>query len=549
MGHGLRFEAGSRAIAVSSVLVFVGLPQACAEDHSPAPAVAGAGGHAAGRGGRGGGAGRGGGGAAGESSAGEAQGGESSGGKAGRGSATGGSAGTRAGQAGEAGSTELGGEAGACSGPGCASACEVAILSSAPAPDMQTVGVVEFSVNLPKSELEAASIEFGVDTSYGATAPVSFDDANYRTLLLGLTPSTKYSFRVTVTAKHASCSATGSLTTGALPSGHPPDAAVTNGGSSAASASGFILTSTYNGDWVYLLDHAGRVVWAYAVPSDDPIGVSRALLSRDGRYVYARELNVQALAGAGKLYRIAIDGSSIETKLLSTSHHDFVLSPEGDILYLSKQGSTGNGSEPCDAVRRLSADFTSDVLVYDLWEAIGGFASDPAATDLCHANALRYDQNDDTYTVSEVNRNVFTKITPEGDLVWTLGGSAGSFTGDVTWVRQYGHELLPSNHVLFFNNGPLVTPGDSPVVELALDLDQHTATQVWSYDPGLFSSVLGDVERLPGGNTLVTYSRAHVIHEVDPSGTLVRAYTLNGDSGYAMHLPTLYPGSSNIQAL
>ena len=44
---------------------------------------------------------------------------------------------------------------------------------------------------------------------------------------------------------------------------------------------------------------------------------------------------------------------------------------------------------------------------------------------------------------------------------------------------------------------------------------------LFRYDGGEFSNTLGTVQRLPGGNTLVTYSNAGAFHEVDPDGHAV----------------------------
>jgi hypothetical protein len=71
---------------------------------------------------------------------------------------------------------------------------------------------------------------------------------------------------------------------------------------------------------------------------------------------------------------------------------------------------------------------------------------------------------------------------------------------------------------------------------------------IWSYsEPGAFSMVLGDVQRLPNGNTLVVYSTTGRIHEVSPTGALVQMITVHqvesaspGTFGYANFRETLY---------
>jgi hypothetical protein len=71
-----------------------------------------------------------------------------------------------------------------------------------------------------------------------------------------------------------------------------------------------------------------------------------------------------------------------------------------------------------------------------------------------------------------------------------------------------------------------------------------TATVAWDYaaDPGIENAVMGDVQRLANGNTVVSYSTQGVLHEVDPSGSLVRELTwdLGGAFGYVVQRPTLY---------
>ena len=63
---------------------------------------------------------------------------------------------------------------------------------NAPAPG--TIGIVTWTVNV--SSLTEAHIDFGLDTSYGMTAPVDLALTDHRTLLLGMKPAKTYHFRV-----------------------------------------------------------------------------------------------------------------------------------------------------------------------------------------------------------------------------------------------------------------------------------------------------------------------------------------------------------------
>jgi hypothetical protein len=81
----------------------------------------------------------------------------------------------------------------------------------------------------------------------------------------------------------------------------------------------------------------------------------------------------------------------------------------------------------------------------------------------------------------------------------------------------------------------------SAVIEYSLS----DGAEIFRYDPGIFSVWLGDVERLPNGNTLVTFSIAGVIHEIDANGNLVREITASA-IGYSSWRPTLYGSPFNI---
>jgi hypothetical protein len=83
--------------------------------------------------------------------------------------------------------------------------------------------------------------------------------------------------------------------------------------------------------------------------------------------------------------------------------------------------------------------------------------------------------------------------------------------------------------------------GRSPILEFQFTESgtSFTAMQSWSYMASQGSPVLGDVQRLPNGNTLATYSTQGVIHEVNPAGELVQSMTTSS-LGYADFRESLY---------
>jgi hypothetical protein len=72
-------------------------------------------------------------------------------------------------------------------------------------------------------------------------------------------------------------------------------------------------------------------------------------------------------------------------------------------------------------------------------------------------------------------------------------------------------------------------------VEYALDTQNLTATLVWEYrhTPAIYTAIMGYVQRLQSGNTIVSFSQSGIINEVSPAGTRrwEGALKINGAAG------------------
>ena len=103
-------------------------------------------------------------------------------------------------------------------------------------------------------------------------------------------------------------------------------------------------------------------------------------------------------------------------------------------------------------------------------------------------------------------------------------------------VACHGLHPLDNGNIIMFQNpfGPRelkLTAGAGTTL---------TTSVVWSYtvaDTG--SDFRGDVQRLPNGNTLVTFSTDGVMHEVSPSGEVIQAIA-GATFGYTNFRETLY---------
>lgn len=406
----------------------------------------------------------------------------------------------------------------------------VSVLVSQEIPTVATVTVT------PTADVANATVEFGLGTEYGQVATLEHDGNGRRATLWGLRANTEYHFRVTFGAGERGCNGEDRVfTTGAPPESVPkPRVQVA---SEEATAPGFLVTSVQgaggagSGSYMVIYDHHGEPVWWYESPFAGL--VTRTRLSWDTKYVFGRDGNPSARAG-GSVVRVSIDGSQAERLDVDTGHHDMAATPDNGILFL-----VGGGRDGCSRIQKWSeaaglADF------YDLRDAFGAMFK--AGNDPCHCNSIQYNQLDASVTVSCLTQNAFVKLSSTAELIWVLGGNNGQshFTGDVGWNRQHGHHLLSEDRILFFNNNGAgdATSSSSLAVELQLDASNGTATRVWEYDGGETSQTLGDVQRLPNGNTLVTYSNAGLVHEVDSAKSRVQTWDFGGGVGYAEHRPS-----------
>jgi hypothetical protein len=155
--------------------------------------------------------------------------------------------------------------------------------------------------------------------------------------------------------------------------------------------------------------------------------------------------------------------------------------------------------------------------------------------DFTHMNAIDID-TDGHILLSSRNTSEVTKINRDtGEIIWRLGGVHNQFTyvnDPLNGTRnQHAVRMVTTNDYTMFDNGNLHSPSMSRGVEYVLDTTNMTATLVWQYPnpptPSIYSFYMGDVQRLPNGNTLIDWAVGPLpkLTEVRPDGT--KAYEMN----------------------
>lgn len=387
-----------------------------------------------------------------------------------------------------------------------------------------TVGIVTWSTSMGTPS--SATIEFGLSTDYAWQAPVNVAAPDFRTLLLGMKPDQTYHFRIVAQVDGQDITSRDySLTTGSVPSflEETMQFAVL---SDEAREPGFIVTSYWGesqSGMVFILDAEGDIVWWY--DSGIQAGVGKAAISDDGQDLW---MITAAPTQNEPLLRVGMDGLGVETYANIAGTHDIV-PVEGDVmafvaLYtayeVDRQGQTKTILPPLEI----------------------------NTTPLPHCNAIAYNKTTATYAISNLSADVYifprSGAAPEDTLLLS-----SLVVSNPNWdAYQHGVQLLTNNHLLMFANNEGIDETDpARRMSTAIEYDLDNGEEVWRYEGRQYTANYGGVQRLPGGNTLVTYSNAGVIHETTSDGQKVLELTANQKLGYATWRPSLYGSAADAE--
>jgi hypothetical protein len=248
-------------------------------------------------------------------------------------------------------------------------------------------------------------------------------------------------------------------------------------------------------------------------------------------------------------HRVTMDGLTDTDFTTAFAHHSHQVTPlpDGSVAFYALTPG-GNG---CDDIMIFPANGTPTTAATTLVNA----KTAHGGTGMCHLNNIEYSPSDDTLIFSDLDNDCLTKISrTTGATVWVLNGNQGgitsTFSGDLWKGGEHGFHILGVDDLLIFNNNSSFMNGGtgtgSIALELKLNVSAKTSTKIWSYTASAPYKVeiLGDVERLPNGNTIIDYATKSAIQEVDARGTLLQEIKTTGNFGYIEKRGTLYGPST-----
>lgn len=414
-------------------------------------------------------------------------------------------------------------------------------VSAEPSPHMATVLVATWTTNREC----VGDVTYGVDGEAAFTTPPEPEPTlTHRRLLLNLPSNRDVSFtvRCTETGDRADAEpATGSTST--LPAGLV-DLTVEG---TPDNGTDLLLMPTLGADTAAaIFDLQGRVVWYHI--EGQGMGVTRERLSVDGASVlYMVAEYGDEPEGDQAIVRTGFDGEELERYHIRTANHDFEELPDGTIAAVVNDTRAVDGVEYLgNAIEELEPDGTSTV-VWSTFDAFDPIANPSRYADgdlWTHANAIDYDAESDSYWLGMRNLDMLVKIDrSSSELTARVGGDDPTLpfaAGSEAFSGQHQFQWL-SDGLLVFDNSP--DDRVSHPVEYAFDAGRTTLIQRWAYyaDPEIWNYALGDVERDAVGGTLVTYSPAGVVIQLnaDDSVRWQMSSPLGTGFGYTQRIAAL----------
>jgi hypothetical protein len=385
-------------------------------------------------------------------------------------------------------------------------------------------------------------VEFGPDDTYGHRTPEVEAGVDHTATLLGLPAAATWHYRVvTESDGDATPGEDHEITTDPLPASLPPFEVERYG--TGVWGEYLLLTWAYPegpSAAVLILDHEGNVVW-YHQP-DEGMCMS-ARLSLDGQAVtmlVERTENKDA-----RILRVPLDGGPVEETVVEGGHHDFLELGDDTWAWIADDTRTVDGVE-VRGDRLMETGPAGDREVWDAFDQIpmvenDGWDLTPA--DWTHANGIDYDPDTGLFLLSLYRlRAIYAIRASDGGTEWSIG-----LGGDFTFVDHdmFGPQHAPTwvpGGILLFDNA-LDRP-NSRVIQYALDMTAHTATNVWSYEgeTGEHALVQGAALRLSDGGTVSGWGDLAEVVSVNADGDVVRRVTFDhGIVGKVSKAQDLYP--------
>jgi hypothetical protein len=309
---------------------------------------------------------------------------------------------------------------------------------------------------------------------------------------------------------------------------------------------GFAAPETPRGPQI--VDDEGRLVWFRQIPNGTFATDFRVQTHRGEPVLTWWEGTVIAGGiGSGAGYIANANYEIIATVQTpdageSLDLHEFLITPAGTALAisfretphdLSPVGGPANGTAVDCVVQEI--DIETGAVVLD-WHGLDHVAVDETdiefqgsagAFDYLHVNAVSLDTDDHLLVSGRHTSAVYKVNRTTSEVIWRLGGRNSDFRlgAGARFIGHHdGHGEGGNVYRVFDNATQIARQGyESRVAWIEVDPELGTATLLNEVThPEMLSALAeGNAQRLPNGNTMVSWGQASRISEFSPTGELL----------------------------
>ena len=298
---------------------------------------------------------------------------------------------------------------------------------------------------------------------------------------------------------------------------------------------GLTLVPTFRGSTVKLIDIDGQKIHQWDLPG---LLGSLAYLLPNGNLLCSTvtdEGPPVRQAKGGRLCELNWNSKVVWEYTDHSQHHDLRRLSNGNTMYLGWRAMTDTNAA---RVRGGIAGMEKDGKIYEDYvreiSPNGETVWEWATSEL---DIERYPLTDGVTRFEFAHANTCVPLPNEEillnfrnlDLMAILDKVKRKFIWekrDIMWGRPHDPHLLENGDILFFANGTqdIIAPARSNIIQF----NKGTGEETWRYEAPMawtfYTHVMGGVERLPNGNTLIVESVNGRIFEVTPDCELVWDY-------------------------
>ena len=341
---------------------------------------------------------------------------------------------------------------------------------------------------------------------------------------------------------------------------------------------GLIVTEVHNGasqSGPLIFDQHGRIIW-FEPLSPQPSAQHRAFNVQVTKYqdkpVLAWFQGAVVSAHGQGSYQI-VDSRYRQVAQVQAQDglmgdlHELILTPQGTALFTCYGQAHGkvrfHGAvetvpywfgvvqEVDIATGKLLFQWRCDEHVPLSYSYVGPGARLGGYWDYFHLNAIAIDPTDQNLVISSRNTSTLYKVNRKtGAVMWRMGGKHNQFhMGPGTrFAFQHNARMWPDGVMTVFDNegGPPRFGPQSRALTLAVDERRRRVQLVRAdvHQPPIYSSALGSVQPLPGGDVFVGWGTSSYFTEYDSRGRVLfdgALATAGGKNGAASYRAFLQP--------